>query len=117
MKEENPEFDIFIKEVVREMTTKAGQKCTAVRRALVPEGMLEAAQIALGKRLSTVQVGNPQVEGVRMGALAGKSQLEEVREKVSQLSSSQEMVFGDLEKVEVVGADATRAHLSLLFCF
>lgn len=108
VKEEDPEFDIFIKEVVREMTTKAGQKCTAVRRALVPEGMLEAAQIALGKRLSTVQVGNPQVEGVRMGALAGKSQLEEVREKVSQLSNSQEMIFGDLEKVEVLGADVQK---------
>src|SRR5690606_5648433 len=68
---EMPEFDIFIKEVAREITTKAGQKCTAIRRIIVPEDMMEAVQIALGKRLSTVKVGDPSVEGVRMGSLAG----------------------------------------------
>lgn len=101
----SPEFDIFIREVVREMTSKAGQKCTAVRRALVPAHLLEDVQIALGQRLAGTQVGDPQVEGVRMGALAGKNQLEEVREKASQLAQSQEIVFGDLEKVDTLGAD------------
>ncbi len=99
------EFDLFIREVVREMTTKAGQKCTAVRRALVPAHLLEDVQIALGQRLAGTTVGDPQKEGVRMGALAGRSQLEEVREKAAQLAASQEIVFGDLEKVELTGAD------------
>jgi len=97
------EFDLFIKEVVREMTSKTGQKCTAVRRALVPLRLLEDVQIALGQRLASTSVGDPQIEGVRMGALAGFSQLEEVREKAAQLASSQELVFGDLEKVEPIG--------------
>ncbi|HLW50699.1 MAG TPA: phenylacetic acid degradation bifunctional protein PaaZ [Sphingobacteriaceae bacterium] len=100
------EFDLFIKEVVREMTSKTGQKCTAVRRALVPVNVLEDVQIALGQRLASTSVGDPQVEGVRMGALAGLSQLEEVREKAAQLANSQELVFGDLEKVEPIGAEA-----------
>lgn len=100
------EFDLFIKEVVREMTVKAGQKCTAVRRALVPVHLLEDVQIALGQRLAGTRVGDPQVEGVRMGALAGKTQLEEVREKAQELARSQEIVFGDLERVETLGADA-----------
>ncbi len=99
------EFDLFIREVVREMTTKAGQKCTAVRRALVPAHLLEDVQIALGQRLAGTTVGDPQKEGVRMGALAGRAQLEEVREKAAQLAASQEIVFGDLEKVELTGAD------------
>lgn len=100
------EFDLFIKEVVREMTSKTGQKCTAVRRALVPVNVLEDVQIALGQRLASTSVGDPQVEGVRMGALAGLPQLEEVREKAAQLANSQELVFGDLEKVEPIGAEA-----------
>src|SRR5690606_3922815 len=58
-----PEFDIFIKEVAREITTKAGQKCTAIRRVLVPENRIEAVHIALGKRLQQVRMGNPDIEG------------------------------------------------------
>lgn len=100
-----PEFDIFIKEVHREMTTKAGQKCTAVRRILVPENMVEDVQIALGKRLASTVIGDPNVEGVRMGALAGKSQVQEVKEKVLQLSKTQKIVYGDLENFVVTGAD------------
>lgn len=100
-----PEFDIFIKEVQREMTTKAGQKCTAVRRILVPHNMVEEVQIALGKRLQQSTIGDPNVEGVRMGALAGKSQLKEVMERVEQLSKSQKIIIGDLKNFEVVGAD------------
>src|SRR3954468_9742860 len=73
----SPEFDLFIKEVVREMTTKAGQKCTAIRRTLVPEGMIEAVMGALKKRLDGVTVGDPSVDGVRMGPLAGRGQVGE----------------------------------------
>ena len=100
-----PEFDIFIKECVREMTTKAGQKCTAIRRIIVPADRVEDVQIALGKRLQQTTIGNPGVEGVRMGPLAGISQRNEVREKVQLLSKTQEIIIGDLEKFEVIGAD------------
>lgn len=102
------EFDIFVKEVVREMTTKAGQKCTAVRRILVPADLLEDVQIAIAQRLSNTKVGDPRIEGVRMGALAGVSQLQEVREKVNELAASQELVFGDLHQVDLIGADADK---------
>ncbi len=105
---DKPEFDIFIKEVVREITTKAGQKCTAVRRIIVPENMVEDVQIALGKRLAQNVIGDPNVEGVRMGSLAGKSQLIEVREKVELLSKSQKIVIGDFENFEVKGADKSK---------
>jgi oxepin-CoA hydrolase/3-oxo-5,6-dehydrosuberyl-CoA semialdehyde dehydrogenase len=104
----SPEFDIFIKEVQREMTTKAGQKCTAVRRIMVPENIVEDVQIALGKRLASTVIGDPNVEGVRMGALAGKSQVNEVREKVLQLSKTQKIVYGDLENFTVTGADKNK---------
>jgi len=102
---DKPEFDIFIKEVAREITTKAGQKCTAVRRIIVPEDRVEDVQIALGKRLSTTTIGDPSVEGVRMGSLAGASQKKEVLEKIAELSRSQEIVIGNLDKFDVVGAD------------
>ncbi len=99
------EFDLFIKEVQKEMTVKAGQKCTAVRRIIVPENLVEDVQIALGKRLSKTTIGNPSVDGVRMGSLAGNDQKMEVREKVKKLSKSQEIVFGSLDNFDVVGAD------------
>ena len=99
------EFDIFIKEVQREITTKAGQKCTAVRRIIVPENLVEDVQIALGKRLATTVIGDPNAEGVRMGALAGKSQQREVAEKVFQLAKTQEIIFGDMNNFNVIGAD------------
>jgi oxepin-CoA hydrolase/3-oxo-5,6-dehydrosuberyl-CoA semialdehyde dehydrogenase len=102
------EFDLFIKEVQREITVKAGQKCTAVRRILVPEKLIEDVQIALGKRLAQVIVGDPQKEGIRMGALAGKSQLKEVAEKVVQLSKTQEIVYGNMDTFEVSGADKNK---------
>ena len=99
------EFDIFIKEVQREMTVKAGQKCTAIRRIIVPANKVEDVQIALGKRLAKTTIGDPSVEGVRMGSLAGLEQKEEVKEKVLELSKSQEIVFGDLNNFDVLGAD------------
>ncbi|MBX2959382.1 MAG: phenylacetic acid degradation bifunctional protein PaaZ [Flavobacteriales bacterium] len=102
------EFDLFIKEVQREMTVKAGQKCTAVRRIIVPEKLVEDVQIALGKRLAQTVIGNPEVEGVRMGSLAGLEQVKEVREKVEQLSKTQKMVFGNLDTYEVIGADKNK---------
>jgi len=99
------EFDIFIKEVVREVTTKAGQKCTAIRRIIVPADRVEDVQIALGKRLQTTTIGDPSVKEVRMGPLAGITQRNEVREKVQQLAKSQNIVIGDMEHFEVIGAD------------
>ncbi|HET6991897.1 MAG TPA: 3,4-dehydroadipyl-CoA semialdehyde dehydrogenase, partial [Bacteroidia bacterium] len=105
---DKPEFDIFIKEVVREITTKAGQKCTAVRRIIVPENRVEEVRVALGKRLSQTIIGDPNVEGVRMGALAGISQRAEVLEKVEQLSKSQKIIIGDYENFEVKGADKAK---------
>jgi oxepin-CoA hydrolase / 3-oxo-5,6-dehydrosuberyl-CoA semialdehyde dehydrogenase len=102
---DKPEFDIFIKEVVREITTKAGQKCTAVRRIIVPETRVEEVRLALGKRLAQTIIGDPNIEGVRMGALAGISQRNEVMEKIEQLSKTQKIIIGDFEKFEVKGAD------------
>ena len=99
------EFDIFIKEVVREITTKAGQKCTAIRRIIVPADRVEDVQIALGKRLQTTTIGDPSIKEVRMGPLAGIGQRNEVREKVQQLAKSQSIVIGDMEHFEVLGAD------------
>ncbi|MBP9070532.1 MAG: phenylacetic acid degradation bifunctional protein PaaZ [Bacteroidia bacterium] len=103
-----PEFDIFIKEIAREITTKAGQKCTAVRRIIVPEKFVEDVHIALGKRLAQTIIGDPNVEGVKMGSLAGRSQLVEVREKVELLSKTQKIIIGDFEKFDVKGADKTK---------
>lgn len=101
-----PEFDIFVKEVQREMTVKCGQKCTAIRRAFVPANILEDVQNALVARLNKTVIGDPSVEGVRMGALAGQTQREEVRERVRKLAETQEIVYGSLDEVEVTGADA-----------
>ena len=103
-----PEFELFIKEIQKEITVKAGQKCTAVRRILVPEKLVEDVQIALGQRLSKNVIGDPSFEGVRMGALAGMVQREEVREKVLQLAKTQDIIYGNLDAVEVVGADAIK---------
>ena len=103
-----PEFDIFIKEVAREITTKAGQKCTAVRRIIVPENMIEDVQIALGKRLAQNVIGDPNIEGVRMGSLAGMTQLIEVKEKVELLSKTQKIIIGNFENFEVKGADKNK---------
>ena len=103
-----PEFDLFIKEVQREMTAKCGQKCTAIRRILVPEKLVEDVQIALGQRLAKTVIGDPAQEGVRMGALAGQEQVKEVTDRVNQLAKSQEIVFGSLSSFEVIGADKNK---------
>lgn len=99
------EFDLFIKETVKEITIKAGQKCTAVRRIIVPENLIEEVQKGISARLASTKIGDPSVEGVRMGALATRLQVERVRANVEKLAQSQEMVFGDLDNFEVTGAD------------
>ena len=102
------EFDLFVKEIRKEMTVKAGQKCTAVRRIIVPDHLAEDVQIAVGKELAKTTIGDPQVEGVRMGALAGKSQVKEVRDRIKQLAKEQEIVWGSLDDFEVTGADKSQ---------
>ena len=99
------EFDLFIKETVKEITIKAGQKCTAVRRIIVPEEFIEAVQKGISERLSSTIIGDPSTEGVRMGALATKIQVARVRASVEKLMASQEIVYGDLDRFDVVGAD------------
>lgn len=101
-----PEFKIFIKEVKKEMTVKCGQKCTAIRRIMVPEQYVEDVQIALGKELGRTVIGDPALKETRMGALVSKDQVQEVKDRVGVLSKTADIVFGDLDKVEVVGADA-----------
>ncbi|WP_326569028.1 phenylacetic acid degradation bifunctional protein PaaZ [Amycolatopsis rhabdoformis] len=108
-----PEFDLFVKQLVSEMTVKAGQKCTAIRRAFVPAEMLDDVAEAASARLAKVVVGNPSAEGVRMGALASLEQREEVRRSLKALLDAGSVVYGDPEHVDVVGADeATGAFLS-----
>ena len=98
------EFDLFVKEVQKEMTVKAGQKCTAIRRIIVPEELLEDVNKAICNRLLKTTIGDPQVDGVRMGSLAGLEQLKEVSDKINLLSNSQEIVFGNNE-LELIGAE------------
>ena len=104
--QEDPEFDLFVKAVVTEMTVKAGQKCTAIRRAIVPEALADAVIEAISGRLAKVVVGNPADESVRMGALASLGQRDEVRKAIEALRNSAEVVYGDPDRVDPVGADA-----------
>ncbi|MEO6224311.1 MAG: phenylacetic acid degradation bifunctional protein PaaZ [Sphingomicrobium sp.] len=91
-----PEFDLFIKEVATEMTVKAGQKCTAIRRAMAPAQYLDAVEAALRERLAKTTVGDPRAEGTRMGALVSISQRDDVREKIRELEAAgARIVAGD----------------------
>jgi oxepin-CoA hydrolase/3-oxo-5,6-dehydrosuberyl-CoA semialdehyde dehydrogenase len=103
-----PEWDIFIKEVRKEMTAKAGQKCTAIRRIFVPANKIEDVHIALGKALSQTTIGNPLNEKVRMGSLAGQGQKDEVKIQVQKLLASSQIIYGSLDSVEVIDADANK---------
>src|SRR5690625_4628750 len=103
-----PEFDLFIKEVRTEMTVKSGQKCTAIRRVIVPEKIIDDVQKALSESLSKVTIGDPRMKEVRMGALVSKDQVQEVRERVEELSKTAEIVYGNLDSVEVLGADTEK---------
>ena len=103
-----PEFDLFVKEVRKEITLKAGQRCTAIRRVIVPENRVEDVQLALSKQLQKTTLGDPNTEGVRMGALVSREQVDEVRSRIAQLARSTEIVYGDVENFEVVGADKNK---------
>ncbi len=105
---DSEEFQLFIKEVAREMTAKAGQKCTAIRRTIVPNNLGDAVVEALKKKLIDTRLGNPSVEGVKMGPLASKSQVNAVSESVRTLMKQCELVHGDLKNFEVTGADKNK---------
>jgi oxepin-CoA hydrolase/3-oxo-5,6-dehydrosuberyl-CoA semialdehyde dehydrogenase len=100
-----PEWEIFLKEVRREMTVKAGQKCTAIRRIFVPENKMEDVWMSLGKSLSQTTIGNPENDKVRMGSLAGLEQREEVIGQVKKLLATSRLVYGSLDSVELIEAD------------
>lgn len=103
-----PEFDLFVKEVRREIIVKCGQKCTAIRRIIVPADIIEDVQIALGKALSNTSIGDPRKEGVKMGALAGRSQVDEVRAKVADLMQSSVLVYGDPEQKDALSGELSK---------
>jgi oxepin-CoA hydrolase/3-oxo-5,6-dehydrosuberyl-CoA semialdehyde dehydrogenase len=92
-KPDTPEFDLFVKEVAKEMTIKTGQKCTAIRRAIVPEHLIDDVGKAISARLQKTTIGDPLQEGVRMGSLASRDQLEEVQSKIMELKKSCETVY------------------------
>lgn len=103
-----PEFDLFVKALVTEMTVKAGQKCTAIRRALVPAERVDAVAEAVAQRLGGIGIGAPGAEGVRMGALVGTAQRDDVRDAARRIAGAGTVVFGDVDRVDVIGADAER---------
>ena len=105
---DKPEWDVFIKEVRREMTLKAGQRCTGIRRIFVPENKMEDVWKTIATSLSQTTIGNPLNEKVRMGSLAGQTQREEVKAQVQKLLASSQIVYGSLDSVEVIDADATK---------
>jgi oxepin-CoA hydrolase / 3-oxo-5,6-dehydrosuberyl-CoA semialdehyde dehydrogenase len=105
---DKPEWDIFIKEIRKEMTLKAGQRCTGVRRIFVPENKIEDIRKALNASLAQTVIGNPLNEKVRMGSLAGESQRKEVKGQVAKLLASSQIIYGSLDSVEVVDADAVK---------
>ena len=100
-----PEWDIFIKEIKKEMTVKAGQKCTGIRRIFVPQNKMEDVQKAIAKALETTAIGNPLNEKVRMGALAGQDQRNDVRNQVQKILASSQIIYGSLDSVAVIDAD------------
>ena len=103
-----PEFDLFIKEVRKEMTVKAGQKCTAIRRIIVPENLVKDVQISLGKALDKVTIGDPRLKEVRMGSLVSHQQVKAVRDSVNDLAKEAQIVYGDLDRIETIGADSKK---------
>ncbi|WP_054313502.1 phenylacetic acid degradation bifunctional protein PaaZ [Mesorhizobium sp. 1M-11] len=113
------EFDLFVKEVAREMTAKAGQKCTAIRRVIAPRASVDALIKALGERLAKTPLGNPGEDGIKMGPLASLAQRDEVRARIRDLQGDAEIVAGDPDKPNVISGDAEAgAFLSpvLLYC-
>ena len=114
-----PEFELFIKEVVREMTSKAGQKCTAIRRIIAPAAIAGDVVAALSTALGEIRIGNPASKEVDMGALASPGQRDEVRDRVNELSHQAELVYGGKDDFELVDADASKGCFfmpTLLHC-
>jgi oxepin-CoA hydrolase / 3-oxo-5,6-dehydrosuberyl-CoA semialdehyde dehydrogenase len=113
------ELDLFVREVVREMTAKAGQKCTAIRKAIVPQAQVAAVVDALRAALGKIVVGDPRLEEVRMGPLASLAQRREVREQLAKLQREAEIVYGSGREGELVGADSEKGAFmspTLLLC-
>lgn len=114
-----PEFDLFIKEIVREMMFKAGQRCTAIRRAIVPKRYLDAASDALRAAFADIVIGDPRREEVKMGPLVGVEQRDDVLAKIAHLRTEAELLTGDPMSLEPVGADASKGAFvpaTLLYC-
>ena len=103
-----PEFDLFVNQVRSEMTVKCGQKCTAIRRIIVPESLMEDVQIALGKALDKVTIGDPRLKEVRMGSLVSQDQVNEVKLRTKEIARTAAVVYGDYDKILTVGADAEK---------
>lgn len=103
-----PEFELFVKEVRREMIVKAGQKCTAIRRTIVPESLLGDVVTALKTSLGEVTIGDPAKKGVMMGPLVGREQVKEVNERAAEIGSKGERVLGGTESLTIVGADPAK---------
>ena len=100
-----PEFDLFIKEVRNEMTVKCGQKCTAIRRIIVPEHLIDDVQNAVCNQLDKITIGNPRLREVRMGSLIDKKQVLAVRKSIEQIKETADQVYGDFEPVNLIDAD------------
>ena len=105
---ETPEFELFVKEVRREVTAKTGQKCTAIRRVMVPKALLEDVQIALGQAFAKTTVGDPRDRSVRMGALVNRQQLGKFEEQIGRLAREAEIVVGGPDRLQLIGADADK---------
>ncbi|HLS12782.1 MAG TPA: phenylacetic acid degradation bifunctional protein PaaZ [Flavobacteriaceae bacterium] len=103
-----PEFDLFIREIRTEMTIKSGQKCTAIRRAIVPEHLMDDVQTALSQALDKVVIGDPRLKEVRMGALVSKDEEAQVKKQVRKLAAESDIVYGNLDEVKLTGADAKK---------
>lgn len=103
-----PEFDLFISQARSEITVKCGQKCTAIRRLIVPEKLIEDVQIALAKALDKVTIGDPRLKDVRMGAMVSKSQINEVKQRIAEISATATLVYGNKESIPLIGADSEK---------
>lgn len=102
----SPEFDLFVTEAVREMTAKAGQKCTAIRRMIVPQALVAPMAEAIKSKLAGIVIGDPSLKTTRMGALVSAAQKADVLAKLAVLSGETSRVCGDPDRFEIDGADA-----------
>ncbi|MGV8993858.1 MAG: phenylacetic acid degradation bifunctional protein PaaZ [Flavobacterium sp.] len=103
-----PEFNLFISQARSEITVKCGQKCTAIRRLVVPANLVEDVQIALGKALDKVTIGDPRLKEVRMGSLVNHKQVEEVYERAREIGKTAELVYGNYDKAQTIGENTDK---------